>query len=176
MLKIKNLAVLVLVLGIAGLVIGAAFIGIAIQKNNYVTGALRDQGITLGLTQQQIASGQVVDNAQEVQIAANTIAGHLTKIAPSYAALTKANKTGQFDPTNPTNLDYAQGLNLENSLNLAILSFGVIEEAMITGIALIIIGIAAGVSGLMLFRLGAKQTLTVAARETVINGIPSLES
>jgi hypothetical protein len=47
---------------------------------------------------------------------------------------------------------------MENSFNLAVLSFGVIQESTATGVALIIIGIAVGATGLIVFRLGKKTT------------------
>ena len=65
----------------------------------------------------------------------------------------KANKIGKYDPTDLNDLNYTQGLNMENSFNLAVLSFGVIQETMATGAALIVIGIAVGATGLILFRL-----------------------
>jgi hypothetical protein len=40
---------------------------------------------------------------------------------------------------------------------MAVLSFGVIQETMATGTALIVIGIAVSATGFMLFRLGKKE-------------------
>jgi hypothetical protein len=160
-IKMRYLSILVAVLGIASLLIGAAFIGLAIQKNNYVVDSLRAQKVTVGLTKDQIAQGQVVDNAQSAQAAADTLAQHLKSIAPSYGDLMAANKTGKYDPTNPTNLTYTQGLNMENSFNLVVLSFGVIQETMVTGAVLIIIGIAVGAIGLVLFKLTKKVPETI---------------
>jgi hypothetical protein len=154
--RTQYLSMLVVVLGIASLVIGAAFIGLAAQKNNYVVSALRQQNVTLGLTKEQIANGNVVDNAQEAQVAAETLSQHLQSIAPTYGDLMKANTTGKYDPTDPNDLKYTQGLNMENSFNLAVLSFGVIQETTATGATLIVIGIAIGVSGLKLFSLDKK--------------------
>ena len=79
--RTQYLAVVVVVLGIASLVIGAAFVGLAAQKNNYVISALRQQKVTLGLTKEQIANGEVVDNAQAAQVAAETLTKHLQSIA-----------------------------------------------------------------------------------------------
>ena len=154
--KTRYLSVLVGLLGIVSLVAGLVFIGMAIQKNNYVADTLAAQKVTLGLTQQQISQGQVVDNAQEAQVAASTLAEHLQSIAPTYTALMAANKSGKYDPTNANDLSYAQGLTMENSFNLAVLSFGVIQETMVTGIVLVIIGIAVGATGLVLFKLSKK--------------------
>lgn len=154
--KMRSLSIVIAVLGIASLVIGGAFIGLAVQKNNYVVESLRAQKVTLGLTKDQIAQGQVVDNAQAAQAAADTLAEHLQSIAPTYGDLMAANGNGRYDPTNPNDLSYTQGLNLENSFDLVVLSFGVIQQTMVTGAALIIIGIAVGATGLVLFRLSKK--------------------
>ena len=71
--------------------------------------------------------------------------------------MSAVSKSGKYDPTDVKDLTYTQGLNMENSFNLAVLSFGVIQETMATGAALIVIGIAVGTTGFMLFRLGKKE-------------------
>lgn len=151
--KIKVVSLLVVVIGIVSLVIGAVFIGIAVQKNNYLVNSLREQKVTLGLTQDQINNGEFVDSAAEAQTAADTLAEHLQSIAPTFGDLTAQNSSGKFDPTNPTNLDYGQGLNMENSFNMVVMGFGVIQATMATGAALIIIGLGIGATGVVLFRL-----------------------
>ena len=112
---------------------GVAFIGIAVQKNNYLVAQLWSQKVTLGLTKDQIAKGDLVDTAQEAQVAANTLAEHLGSIAKTYNDLMAANPGGKYDPTNASDLSYTQGLNMENSFNLVVLGFGVIQETEVTG-------------------------------------------
>ncbi len=153
----KYLTLLVIALGLIGLVIGGAFIGISIQKNNYLVSSLRAQKITLGLTQEQIAAGKVVDNSQTALAASQVLNEHLSSIAPTYGDLMASNATGRFDPSDPRDLTYAQGLNLENSMNLAVLSFGVIQETMATGAALAVIGLAVGTIGFVLLRNTRKE-------------------
>ncbi len=148
--KAKYLAMLVVVLGIVGILVGGAFIGIAIQKNNMVTSMLQEQKITTGLTKDQIAAGQIVDTPGEVQAAADTMAEHLKSIAPSYTALMASSSTGKFDPTNPQQLSYAQGMNIANTLNLVVLGYGVIQETMATGAVLIALGLGITVAGALL--------------------------
>lgn len=151
--KIQLVTLLVVVLGVVSLAIGAALVGVAVQKNNYVVDSLRAQNITLGLTKDQIAQGQLVDNADEAMVAANTLAEHLKSIAPTYNDLMAANKGGKYDTTVANDLQYTAGLNLENSFNMVVLSFGVIQVAMVTGAALIVVGLAFGSAGLVLFKL-----------------------
>ena len=160
----RPLELLVLGLGIVGLIIGVAFIGLAMQKNNLVTSELRAQEVTLGLSQDQINNGQVVDNAETAQAAANILAQHLARIAPTYGDLMAQNPNGRYDPTNPTDLTYTQGLTMENSMNLAVLSFGVIQIAEVTGGALVAIGFAVGATGLILIRLARREK--VAGKKT----------
>jgi hypothetical protein len=154
--RTQYLSILVVVLGIISVVIGAVFVGLAAQKNNYITNELRQQKVTVGLTKEQIANGEIVDNAQKAQVAAETIAKHLQSIAPTYGDLMALNPDGKYDPTNPDDLKYTQGLNMENSFNMAVLGFGVIQETTATGATLIVIGIAIGVIGLILFRIDKK--------------------
>ncbi len=161
--KIQLVSMLVVVLGIVSLVMGAAFIGLAVQKNNYVVSSLRAQNVTLGLTQDQIAKGQVVDNADAALNAANTLAAHLKSIAPSYNTLMAANKGSKYDPTVASNLEYTAGLNMENSFNLVVLSFGVIQETIATGAGLMIIGLAVGATGIVLFKLNKKSSEIIKA-------------
>ncbi len=153
----KYLALIILALGVISLVMGGTFVGLSIQKNNYLVTALRAQKITLGLTKDQIAAGKVVDNSQEALAAAEVLNEHLASIAPTYGDLMASNATGRFDPSDPRDVTYGQGLNLENSMNLAVLSFGVIQETMATGIALAVIGLAIGATGFFLFRTAKKE-------------------
>ncbi len=152
MFKNRYLATIVMLLGIVSLAVGGAFIGIAVQKNNYLVAQLRSQNVTLGLTKDQIAKGDVVDTAQEAQVAANTLATHLNSMAKTYNDLMAANPNGRYDPTNSTDLSYTAGLNMENSFNLVVLGFGVIQETEVTGVILAVIGAAIIIVGVILFR------------------------
>jgi hypothetical protein len=159
MKRTKYMAMLIAIMGLVIVVIGGAYLGIAFQKNALVTDALRAQKITLGLTSDQIAAGKFVDDGPTAQLAAETLNIHLGKIAPTYGDLMAANtKTGgKFDPTNPSNITYGQGLTMETGLNLAVLTFGFIQETMVTGVTLIIIGLVIGLSGLTMIGLTRRQ-------------------
>jgi hypothetical protein len=161
----KYLSIMMSILGIISIAVGAVFIGIAQQKNNFITNQLREQGITLGLTQEQIAKGNVVDNGAEAQVASNTLAEHLKSIAPSYSALMAANPSGRFDPTNPTNLTYAQGLNLENAMNIVVAGYGVVEAITGVGAAVIVLGLGLTISGFVFFKVVAKKEEAAVTKE-----------
>lgn len=148
----RKLAIIVMVLGILSVAAGGVYIGLGVQKNNYLVTQLRAQKVTLGLTSAQIAKGDLVDNMQEAQVAANTLAEHLGSIAKTYSDLMAANPNGKYDTTNASDLSYTQGLNMENSFNLVVLGFGVIQETEVTGATLVVIGAAILLVGVILFR------------------------
>ena len=148
----RYLPMLVALLGIVSIVLGAVFIGLAFQKEAWMRDTARLEKVTLGLTDEQIEDGDVVDSGAEMQAAADTIRGHRRNIAPTYNDLLAG---GRYDPTNSTHLSYTQALNMENYLYLGVLGFGVTMLIKGIGVALIVIGIAIGITPL-LFRQTAK--------------------
>ncbi len=146
----QYLAILVLILGVVGMVVGSVFIAQAVEKDNWMREAMRVEQVTLSLSDEQIAAGQVIDSLEEAQIAGDTIREHRRNIAPTYEDLLGG---GRYDPTNPEQLSYAQALNMENYLYLAVLGFGVTTVIIGTGAFMIITGFALGVTGIVLLRL-----------------------
>ncbi len=112
--------------------------------------AMRTEQITLGVPSEEIAGGEVIDSAKEAKVAADTVREHRHGIAPTYGDLLAG---GRYDPTNPTQLTYAQAMNLENYMYLAVLGFGVTQVVMASGAFMVIMGIALGGTGLVLYRL-----------------------
>jgi len=55
-------------------------------------------------------------------------------------------------------LSYAQALNLENYLYLAVLGFGVTDIVLASGVFMIIMGIALGATGVTLFALARRAS------------------
>lgn len=148
---VRKLAILIILIGLVSLVVGGVFIVQGMAKNNYLVSAMRQEKITLGIPSDKIAEGEIIDNAQEAQTAADTVREHRHKISPTYGDLLGGKS---FDPTNPQQLTYAQAMNLENYLYLAVLGFGVTQIVIASGIIMVITGIALGGTGLALFRLG----------------------
>jgi len=146
----RYLAILVIALGIAGLAIGVAFIVEGQAKSNYLAEQMRQEQITLGLTEEQIEQGNVVDTAGEAEKAGDTIREHRRSIAPTYSDLLEG---GRFDPANPEHVTYMQALNLENYLYLAVASFGLTTEVQVSGIFMVIAGIGLAVGGVAMLRL-----------------------
>jgi len=97
-----------------------------------------------------VATGEVVDSADEAQVAGDVIREHRRSIAPTYEELLAG---GRFDPSNPKHLSYAQALNMENYLYLAVLGFGVTTIVIGSGVFMIVTGFAIGTTGVVLLQL-----------------------
>jgi hypothetical protein len=82
--------------------------------------------------------------------AGDTIREHRRNIAPTYSDLLGE---GRYDPTNPEQLTYAQAMNLENYLYLAVVAFGLTQAVMGRGVFMVITGLALGSAGVVLYRL-----------------------
>jgi hypothetical protein len=150
---IQYLGTVVLLLGLITLAMGSVFIFEGVNANAKVADNLRAEKVTLGLTEAQVATGDVVDNAKEAEKAAETLVEHRHGIAPTYGDLLGSER---FDPTNPAHLSYAQGINLGNSLDLAVLAFGVATATIASGAFMVLTGIALGVTGIALFGLARR--------------------
>jgi hypothetical protein len=151
---VRNLAILVLVLGVAAVVIGGVFIGEGIAKNNLIVDRMKIEKVSLALDPDNPGLYTQINNASDAQKAADTIASHRRGIAPTYQDLLGG---GKFDATNPKHLTYAQAMNLENYLYMAVTAFGLIQVTMANGVFMIITGLALGGTGLALYRIGRSQ-------------------
>lgn len=151
---IKMAAVIVLLLGIVGLGVGGAFVGVGWAKNHQIATSLRAEKVTLGLSASDVAAGKVVDSLSTAQAAANLLTTHRQKIAPTYNDLLGGKP---YDPTNVTEATYAQGMNLETNIYTAVLAFGLAESIMANGAVMLATGLALIVVALVLFKLAKNQ-------------------
>ena len=126
------LAVVVIGSGIAGIAIGQA-------KSHNLSSRLKTEAVSLRTFDTNAPANAIITNAAQAQLAADTLDKHRKAIAPTYAALLNGQK---FDPTNPKQLTYAQAMNLEDSMNLAVLGFGVTTVLTLIGVLMIVLGIA----------------------------------
>ena len=85
-----------------------------------------------------------MDNAAKAQQAGDTVREHRRSIAPTYGDLLGGE---HFNPSDVTQLTYAQALNLENYLYLAVASFGIFMVVKAVGAFMVLIGLALGVTG-----------------------------
>jgi len=144
----RYLAIAVVLLGVVSIAVGTVFIVQGTAKSNWLKEAMREEHVTYLLPEEEVAKGNVIDTAEEAQTVADTIREHRRNIAPTYEDLLGG---GHFDPLNATHLSYAQALNMENYLYLGVLGFGVTDVVRFSGLFMIVIGIALGVTGVALF-------------------------
>jgi hypothetical protein len=149
---IKNLGTVVIVVAVISLLMGLGFVWQGFSKQAFLTDAMKAEKITLG---SDAKDPQVVLSMDQAQKAADTIREHRHKIAPTYGDLLGPK---QFDPTNPKQLTYAQAMNLENYLYLAVASFGLVLVVLGSGAYMILSGIALGAVGMALKAIAAKLT------------------
>ena len=146
---VKRLSVLVMFLGLVAIVIGGVFVGLGAARDAELREAMRVEHVSLGIESEE-QSGQVIDSLGEAKKAGDTIREHRRGIASSYEDLLGE---GRFDPTNPSHLTYAQALNLENYLYLAVVAFGLTQAVMGTGAFMLVTGLALGGTGFALYKV-----------------------
>jgi hypothetical protein len=139
--KARNLGILVIALAVISLVMGIIFIQQGYAKEAFLIKAMKHEQITI-----EGVEG-IVDNAQKAQIAGDTVREHRHGIAPTYGDLLGDER---YNPTDPTQLTYAQALNLENYLYLAVASFGVFLVVKAMGAFMILMALALGAAGFAL--------------------------
>ncbi len=152
---VRNLAIMVVVLGVAALVIGGVFIGEGFAKNKLIVDRMEVEKVSIALDPNNPNLYTQINNMNDAQKAADTIASHRRGIAPTYQDLLGG---GKFDATNPKHLTYAQAMNLENYLYMAVTAFGLIQVTMANGVFMVITGIALGGTGVALYRVGRSQS------------------
>ena len=140
---------ILLVLAIVAFALGAVFVVQGVTKTAWMSDAMRTEQVTLGLSNESIAEGNFVDSAAEAQQAGDTIREHRHSIAPTYNDLLDGAK---FNASDPVQLTYAQAMNMENYLYLAVLGFGVAQMALGTGVFMIVVAIALGIISLVLHK------------------------
>ncbi len=133
----KVLAIALIILGVANLALGATFTGLGVAKRAYVQEAMDKERITLTLSEEQIAAGELVDTAAEAQAAGDLVREHRHEMG-TYDEILGG---GRFNPENPQHLVYGQALNLENYLYLAVASFGLTLVAIGAGVSMLVTGV-----------------------------------
>jgi hypothetical protein len=141
-----RIAILVMILGAIGVAAGGIFLWQGADKYALITDRMKVEKVSLALDPNNPKKLTPITDAASAQKAADTIATHRRSIAPSYQELLGG---GQFDATNPKDLTYAQAMNLENYLYMAVTAFGLIEAVMGSGAYMVVTGIAVFLIGLM---------------------------
>jgi hypothetical protein len=148
-------AIVVLCVAAVSVVIGLVFIYQGVTKEAWMKELMRQEKVTYGLPEDKVKAGEVLDTPEEAQNVALEIGKHRRAIAPTYEALLGG---GKYDPTNPKHLSYAQALNMENYLWLAVLGAGVTQIALAVGAFMVFVGIALGGTGVVLLVVAKKLT------------------
>jgi len=139
----------VLFLGIASIVLGATFIWNGLSYRAVITEQLRQEKVTLGIDPALVKLGEVVDTSEEALAAAGVLGQHLRDRYGTYA------ETKSGSPERATFLD---GLTLQSSLNLAVLSFGVTTMLLGSGVSSVVTGLGLVGAGLALRRRESPST------------------
>jgi len=150
MKMLKYLGIGVMLLSVAALVIGVVFIAEGIMKNNLIVDRMNVEQVSLNLDPEHPDVFTPINNGDDAQKAADIIAEHRRSIAPTYQDLLAG---GRFDATNPTHLTYAQAMNLENYLYMAVTAFGLIQVTIANGVFIVVVALAIGVVGFLLWRV-----------------------
>ncbi|MBT4513113.1 MAG: hypothetical protein HOC20_13010 [Chloroflexi bacterium] len=156
---IKIMAIAVTILGVVAIVLGGVFVGLGMDKANFLKEEMRGEKVTYLLPEDEIAKGNVVDTSKEAENVANQIRDHRRGIAPTYDELLG---DGRYDPTNPEHLSYNQALNMENYLYLAVMGFGVTQAIIGTGVFMLVIGFAVTAAGIALFMISRRISMGTA--------------
>jgi len=138
---------------VVSLALGIVFISQSVIKNHELKTMAQAENVTLGLSDEQVENGEVVDSLNELLAAGDILREHRQGIAMTYGDLLGG---GRFDPTNPKHLTYAQAINLENYLYVGALSFGLTQEILASGVFMIVMAIALGATGIALLQLARK--------------------
>ena len=151
---IHKLAVVILLLGIVGVALGGVFIWQGIVKNNLIVDRMKIEKVSLATDPNNPNVLTQVTDSASAQKVADKIAADRRAIAPTYQDILAG---GRFDPTNPKQLSYAQAMNLENYLYMAVMAFGLTQVVMGSGAYMIAVGLAVFLIGLALYRLGTEK-------------------
>ena len=141
---VKKLGIIVVLFAVISLVMGIVFVQQGFAKEAFLVEAMQQEQIELDGVE------GIIDTAEEAQIAGDTVREHRHGIAPTYGDLLEGER---FNPAEPMQLTYAQALNLENYLYLAVASFGVFTVVQATGAFMMLMGLALGATGLGIIRL-----------------------
>lgn len=145
----RYLWIMVLCLSVAAFALGVIFIVQGVTKADWMADAMRIEQVTLGLDETAVAEGELVDSAAEAQASGDILREHRRGIALTYNELLGG---GRYNASNLEHLTYAQALNMENYVYLAVLGFGVTQMLIGIGVFMLVTAAALGGTGLVLRR------------------------
>ena len=140
-------AIFVVVLSIVSIAVGGVFIAQGLATKQLVVDGLRSERVTLAIEESGALNGEIVDTLEEAQAAAETITQHLRERYGTYADTARGSEE---------RVAYLDGLTLINSLNLAVMSFGIVTVVIVSGVLLIIMGLMTGTIGVAMIELARR--------------------
>jgi hypothetical protein len=141
---VRKLGIIVIVFAVVALAMGIVFLQQGFVKEAFLTEAMKQEQIELDGVE------GIIDTAEEARLAGDTVREHRHGIAPTYGDLLGE---GRFNPAEPEQLTYAQALNLENYLYLAVASFGIFTVVKAIGAFMVVTSLALGATGFGLMRI-----------------------
>jgi len=144
--KVSILGLVVIIFGIIALAMGIVFVQQGFDKEAWLVRTMTSEQIAM-----PDGSGTIVDSSALAEAAGDLVREHRHGIAPTYGDLLGDE---HFNPADPTQLTYAQAMNIENYLYLAVTAFGVFIVVKAAGAFMIVMGLALGVTGYSLWSLG----------------------
>jgi len=145
-ITVRKLGLVVIILGIVALAMGIVFVQQGFEKESWLVGTMASEQITM-----PDGSGTIVDDSTLAEAAGDIVREHRHGIAPTYGDLLGDE---HFNPADPAQLTYAQAMNIENYLYLAVTAFGVFTVVKAAGAFMIVMALALGVIGYSLWSLG----------------------
>ena len=146
---VRILAMAVIALALVSVIMGIVFLQQGFSKQSWMVSTMQEEQITFEID----GTETVIDNSLKAQIAGDTVREHRHGIAPTYGDLLGEDR---FNPEDPRQLTYAQALNLENYLYLAVATFGLITVVLASGASMIVTGVALGLTGFALLKVSGK--------------------
>ena len=137
----KGLSIVLIAAGVIALVFGIVFIAQGFMKSGLITEAMQIEKATYGSADGDIDG--VIDTSGEAQVMAGVLRDHRME---NYGVYTELERD---DPNRETIL---KAMTMENSLNLAVLSYGVTDIAKASGGFMLVIGLALTATGLFVSR------------------------
>jgi hypothetical protein len=146
--KLRNLSLVVIIFGVVALAMGIVFVQQGFAREAWLVRATEQEQIELPGEE-----GVIVNSAETAEAAADVVREHRRSIAPTYGDLLGGER---FNPSDLSQLSYAQAMNIENYLYLAVTAFGVFTVVKAAGAFMIVMGLALGTTGYALWDTARK--------------------
>jgi hypothetical protein len=143
--RLRALSIIIIMFAVIALAMGIVFVQQGFSKEAWLVQTMKQEQIEM-----PGESGVIVDSAKTAQAAGDLVREHRHTIAPTYGDLLGGKN---YNPTDPTQLSYAQAMNIENYLYLAVTAFGVFNVVKAVGAFMIVTSLAFASVGYVLWHI-----------------------